>query len=932
MADRYGAGMRLPVDLSRWRRAAELVGRRAECSFLDRLIATVRSGNSQALVVHGEPGVGKTALLEYLAVQALGYRLVRSGGVQSEMELPFAGLHQLCVPLLERLDDLPEPQAGALRTAFGLESGPPPDRFLVGLATLSLLSVTAEDQPLLCLVDDYQWLDGASAQVIAFVARRLDAESVALVVATRSLSEELAGLPELQVSGLPVADAGALLDTVLTGPVDAAVRDQLVSETRGNPLALLELPREFTAAQLAGGFGLPAAGPLSGRIEESFARRAAGLDESAGQLLLVAAADPSGDAALVWRAATTLGIDSSAANPAVETGLLELGARVRFRHPLARSAIYHSATLQQRQQVHDALARATDPQVDPDRRAWHQAQAAAGPDEHIAAELERSAGRARARGGLPAAAAFLLRAATLTLDPGHRATRALAAAETHLQAGSYDAAYDLLTMAEAGPLTDHQRAHTDLIRAHLAFVTNRGKDAPPLLLRAAKHLQPIDPQLSRTTYLDALSAAIFAGRLATPGGDIVAVAQAAGTAPRASAPRVPDLLLAGTAANLNDGYAASLPTLREALRQVDASKPAEEELRWLWLACTSALRVWDDERWDVLSARHLKLAREVGALSELPLALTSRAYLLLFQGKLDAAEAMADEEQAIKESAGTALAPYIALGVAAFRGGEDRMSELHGAMVPGVTQRGEGVGITFAEWARALLYNSLRRYSDALCAAQRATEYLPDLGSAIWPLVELVEAAVRSDEQDAAVDAYDRLAEMTAASGTDWALGLQLRSQALLSNDDVAENLFRESIERLDRTMLRVDLARAHLLYGEWLRRERRHNQAREQLRTAHTMFETMGLTAFTERTAHELRAAGGAASKRVDASRYDDLTAQEAQIARMARDGLSNPEIAGRLFISTHTVQYHLRKVYTKLGVTSRKQLELVLRPSHGT
>ncbi|TCC26831.1 helix-turn-helix transcriptional regulator [Kribbella speibonae] len=922
--------MRLPADLSRWRRAAELVGRRAECSLLDRLIATVRSGSSQALLVHGEPGVGKTALLEYLAVQALGYRLVRSNGVQSEMELPFAGLHQLCAPLLERLDDLPEPQAGALRTAFGLASGPPPDRFLIGLATLSLLSVTAEDQPLLCLVDDYQWLDGASAQAIAFVARRLDAESVGLVVATRSLSEELEGLPELQVSGLAVADAAALLDSELTGPVDAAIRDQLVAETRGNPLALLELPREFTPAQLAGGFGLPAAGPLSGRIEESFARRAAALDESARQLLLVAAADPSGDSALVWRAATTLGIDSSAASPAVETGLLELGARVRFRHPLARSGIYRSATLRQRQQVHDALAQATDPGIDPDRRAWHQAHAAVGPDEHIAAELEQSAGRARARGGLPAAAAFLLRAATLTLDPAHRATRALAAAETHVQAGSYADVHDLLTMAEAGPLTDHQRAHTDLIRAHLAFVTNRGNDAPSLFLRAAKHLQPIDPQLSRTTYLDALSAAIFAGRLATPGGDVVAVAQSAGTAPPAAEPRVPDLLLTGTAARFNDGYAASLPTLREALRQVDESKPAEEELRWLWLASTTALRIWDDERWDVLSARHLELARHVGALGELPLALTTRAYLMLFQGRLDAAEAMADEEQAIKESAGTALAPYIALGLAAFRGGEDRMAELHGTMVPGMTQRGEGVGITFAEWAKALLCNSLRRYSDALRAAQRAAEYLPDPGALIWPLVELVEAAVRSEDHAAAVDAYDRLVDMTAVCGTDWALGLQARCQALLSKNDVAENLFRESIERLARTMLRVDLARAHLLYGEWLRRERRHTQAREQLRTAHTLFEAMGLTAFAERAAHELRAAGGAAGKRADAGRYDDLTAQEAQIARMARDGLSNPEIAGRLFISPHTVQYHLRKVYAKLGVTSRKQLELVLRPSH--
>jgi DNA-binding CsgD family transcriptional regulator len=917
--------------IGRWR-APELVGRRAECSFLDQLIVTVRSGDSRALVVHGEPGVGKTALLEYAAAAAQGYRVIRSGGVQSEMELPFAGLHQLCAPLLEQLDDLPAPQTGALRTAFGLESGPAPDRFLVGLATLSLLSASAQDQALLCLVDDYQWLDGASAQVIAFVARRLDAESIGLVVATRALSQELGTLPELLLGGLPPAEAGALLDSALTGPVDATVRDQLVAETRGNPLALLELPREFTAAQLAGGFGLPGAGPLSGRLEESFARRAAALDEPARCLLLVAAADPSGDSALVWRAATTLGINSAAATPVAETGLLELGARVRFRHPLARSGIYHSATLQQRQLVHHALADATDSHLDPDRRAWHRAQAAVGPDDEIAAELERSAGRARARGGLPAAAAFLLRAATLTLDPADRATRALAAAETHLHAGSYDAAYDLLTMAAAGPLTDRQRAQSDLVRAQLSFATNRGKDAPPLLLRAADQLRSIDPGLSRTTYLDALSAAIFAGRFATSGGDVVAVAEAAGTAPPVAAPRVPDLLLDGTAAGYNRGYAASTTTLRAALREVDVVQPAEPELRWLWLACTTAMRVWDDERWDTLSTRYLRLARRAGALSELPLALTSRAYMLLFQGKLDAAEALADEEQAIKESAGTALAPYIALGLAAFCGTEERMAGLAAAIVPGVTQRGEGVGITFTEWSRALLYNSLRRYGDALCAAQRATAYLPDPGSLIWPLPELLEAAVRSEDRSAAVDALGRLTELTTDSGTDWALGLEARCRALLSRDRGAEDLFGEAIERLSRTKLRVDLARAHLLYGEWLRRERRHNQAREQLRIAHTMFESMRVTGFAERAAQELRAAGGAARKRIDANRYDDLTAQEAQIARMARDGLSNPDIAGRLFISAHTVQYHLRKVYTKLGVTSRKQLELVLRAGQGT
>lgn len=919
--------MQGPADLSRGRRPAGLIGRRAETALLDRLIEEVRSGDSQALVVHGEPGVGKTALLDYVAGQAQGYRVARGSGVQSEMELPFAGLHQLWAPLLDRLDDLSAPQAEALRTAFGVSAGPPPDRFLVGLAGLSLLSMSAQDQPLICLVDDYQWLDSTSAQVLAFIARRLGTESVGLIFATRDVSNDLEDLPELGVRGLAASDAGALLDSVLPGPVDTRVRRQLVAETHGNPLALLELPRGFTSAELAGGFGVPGTGPLTSKIEESFARRAATVPEAARWLLLIAAADPSGDPALVWRAATILGIEADAATPAAGTDLLELGTRVQFRHPLARSAVYRSAPLEQRQQVHHALAEATDADADPDRRAWHRAQAAPGPDEEVAAELEHSAGRARARGGLPAAAAFLLRAATLTLDPSRRAARALAAAETHLLAGSYDAALDLLAMADAGPLSDLQHAQSDLIRAHLAFVTNRGNDAPPLFVRAAQRLEPINAPLSRATYLDALSAAIFVGRLAIPGGDILEVARMAGSAPLPATPDVPDLLLDGIARTYNQSYAAAAPTLRAALHKVESGTPSEAELRWLWLASTTALRLWDEENWDVLSARHLELARTVGALSDLPLALTSRAYLLVFRGDLEAAAPMAGEEQAIKESTGTALAPYIALALAAFRGSEHETAALYDTMMQGVTERGDGVGFTIGGWAVALMYNSHSRYSDALAVALSATAYNDDPSAQIWPLPELVEAAVRTENHDTAVTAFERLAEMTGASGTDWALGLQARCHALLSTGEQAEARYREAIERLDRTGMRVDQARTRLLYGEWLRRERRPNEAREQLRAAGKLFDAMGMTAFAERSVRELRAAGGVARKRHDASRYDELTPQEVQIARMARDGLSNPEIAGRLFISPHTVQYHLRKVFTKLDVTSRTHLGEVLR-----
>jgi hypothetical protein len=467
---------------------------------LDRLIDAVRAGEGRTLMVRGEPGVGKTALLDYLVEHASGCRVARAAGVESEMELAYAGLHQLLAPMLDRLDRLPGPQREALRTAFGLSSGATPDRFLVGLAALSLLADVAEEHPLLCLVDDEQWLDQASAQVLGFVARRLVAESVGLVFAARVPSDELVGLPELVVEGLGKGDAGALLEAALAGPLDARVRDRIVAETGGNPLALLELPLGVTLAELAGGFALPDAMPLSGRIEASFRRRLDALPADTRGLVLVAAADPVGDPVLVWQAAGRLGIGTQAGVPAAEAGLLEVGARVRFRHPLVRSAAYRSASLRQRQDVHRALAQVTDPTLDPDRRAWHWAQAAPGPDEEVAAELERSAGRAQARGGLAAAAAFLQRAVALTVDPARRADRALAAAQASLQAGAFDAALGLLTTAEDGALDEFQRARVDLVRAHVALASDLGSDAPPLLLKAARWLEAFDLELARETY------------------------------------------------------------------------------------------------------------------------------------------------------------------------------------------------------------------------------------------------------------------------------------------------------------------------------------------------------------------------------------------------------------------------------------------------
>jgi DNA-binding CsgD family transcriptional regulator len=904
----------------------ELIDRAAERDAVDRFVAAIRAGDSQALVVSGEAGVGKTALLDYLAGNASGCRLVRIAGVQSEMELAFAALHQLCAPMLDRLQRLPGPQRDAVRTALGMSAGPVPDRFLVGLGVLSLLSEVAAERPLVCLVDDEQWLDRASSQVLGFVARRLVAESVGMVFAARVPSSELAGLAELRVEGLQEADARALLDSVLTGPLDTRVRDQIIAETYGNPLALLELPRGLTTQQLAGGFGLPGATRLSGRLEENFRRRVEALPEQTRRLLVVAAAEPVGDVTLVWGAAARLGIGAEATAPATEAGLAEFDTRVRFRHPLVRFAVYGSASPQERREVHAALAEVTDPQLDPDRRAWHRAHAAAGPDEAVGAELERCADRARARGGVAAAAAFLEHATMLTLDTARRTERALGAAAANLQAGAFDAVRHMLSLAEAGASTELQQARIDLLGADLAFVTNRGSDAPSLLLKAAKRLEPIDAGLSRETYLQAFSAAMLAGRLAL-GGGVLEVARAAWAAPppRHTA-RAPDLLLEGLVAHFDGGYEAGLPILRSALEVFGIDMSVDEQLRCHWVAGVVAPHLWEDDRWYLLSDRHVQVARSVGALSELPLALNMRAFTILLAGDLTGAASLVAEHQVALDATGSHLVPYAELGLAALRGRQAEAAALIDATIREANLRGEGIGIAVAEWANAVLNNGLGSYEKAMQAAQRATAYSVEMVTPSWSTAELVEAAVRSGHEDVAADALGRLAERTTPSGTDWARGVEARSRALLSEGDAAERLYLVSIERLGTTRVRTELARAHLLYGEWLRRERRRIDGRAQLRIAHEMFDAMGMAAFAERARRELQATGETARKRTVATGDQELTAQEAVIARMARDGLSNPEIGVRLFISARTVQYHLRKVFTKLGIESRSQLDGVL------
>jgi DNA-binding CsgD family transcriptional regulator len=871
----------------------------------------VRAGEGQALVVRGEHGVGKTVLLNYLAGRASGCRVTRAVGVQSEMELAFAGLHQLCAPMLDHAASLPGPQREALRTAFGLSAGPVPDRFLVGLAVLGLLSEAAGERPLICVVDDAQWLDRASAQALGFAARRLAADPVGLVFAARVPGEDMAGLPELVVEGLAEDDARALLASVLPGPLDTRVQDRIIADTHGNPLALL-----------TGGFGVHSTVPLDGRIEESFGRQLAALPAQTRRLLQLAAADPSGDPVLVWRAAGRLAIGPGAAEPAVQAGLAEFGAGVRFRHPLVRSAAYRSASVQTRQELHGALAEVTDPAVDPDRRAWHRAQAAPGPDEDVAAELEQSAGRAQRRGGLAAAAAFLERSAGLTLDPARRTQRALAAAHARYQNGAHDAALFLLAMAQAGPQDELQRARGDLLRAQIAFASSHGRDAPPLLLSAARQLETLDARLARETYLEAFTAALFVGRLSPAVGDVARAARAAPAPPGPA--RAPDLLLDGLALLVTDGYAAGTPVLRRALlafRGQDIS--AQEGLSWLWLAGRAAMAVWDDQAWHILASRHVQLAREAGALSELPLAIRSRILLHAHAGELEQGAALIAEAQAAADATGTQLAPYGALAVAAWRGHEAETTELIQATMDGVTSRGEGRGVT-SQYAAAVLYNGLGQYDKALAAAELVCEY-DDIGVLGWSLTELVEAAVRSGQPARASGALQRLSETTRASGTDWALGAEARSRALLSEGQAAENYYREAIERLGRTRMRPAAARAHLLYGEWLRRENRRRDARAELRTAHDLFTTMGIEAFAERARRELLATGDTVRKRT-VETVSELTAQEAHIARLAVGGRTNVEIGAQLFLSTRTIEWHLSKVYTKLGVGSRRELRRAL------
>ena len=907
-------------------RGLGFLGRARERERLDAMLAQACDGQSALLVVRGEAGIGKTALLRYAARQASGLRVVEIEGIQAEMELPFAGIDRLCAPMLERLEVLAEPQQNALRVAFGLATGDAPDRFLVALAVLNLLSATAEQRPLLCLVDDAQWLDAVSVEALGFVARRLVAEPMAMIFSLRepTTTRALDGLPQLSVEGLDESDARALLSRSVPGLLDDHVRDRIVVETRGNPLALVDLSRRMSPSERAGGFAPPAAGDLPNRLEERYLRRVGVLPEATQRLMLLAAAEPLGDAALLWRAAERLFTDPSALVPAREAGLLEIDDRVRFHHPLVRSAVYRAALPDERRRVHDALAEVSDDELAADRCAWHRALAAAEPDEGVATDLERSAWRAQRRGGLAAAAAFLERATVLTPDPALQTGRALAAADASFEAGDFEATLRLLATAESGPIDRFQRARATLLRGHAALVSAYGSEASSLLFQAARELEAFDITLARRAYLTAWGAAVSANHLGEA--DVLAEICSAVLAlpPLPPDPHPLDLLIEGFALLTTDGRAAGTPILQRAARSVmDLS--VDDMLRWGWLAPGASSATWDPE--GALAGNELKaqLVREAGALGELPIHLQSLALDQAWRGDLAAAAVLVAESETVAALTGTDPPPIALLRLRALQGRENDAGPLIEGLVQHATEAGQGMAVMVAHWAGSLLNNGLGRYEAAASAAREVIENAIDPWTPLGALPELVEAAMRLGEQELAHDAVDRLAAATQPAGTDFALGVEARARALVSGGEAAEPLFHESIERLGRTPLRPELARARLVYGEWLRREGRRGESREQLRIAEKMFTEMGMEAFADRTGAELVAAGAKPrTRRLEV--HEALTSQEEQIARLARDGLSNADIGGQLFLSPRTVEYHLHKVFVKLGIDARSGLDAAL------
>jgi DNA-binding CsgD family transcriptional regulator len=910
--------------------AVRLVGRRAEQEALHELLDSVRAGISRAVVIRGEPGAGKSAFLQDAVDAAPDLQIVRIAAVESEQALAFAGVHQLLHPLLPVADRVPEPQKRALHVAFGQRSGPPADRFLVGLAVLTLLSRAAESRPLLCVVDDAQWLDDESANILGFVARRLLADPVGVLVAaeeTTPAEPRLPELPEIGLRGLSVQDAGELLAERIGHPVDGGVTERLVTGTGGNPLALLEAVRDLSCDQLAGRAPLPEPVPIGHRLEESFARRIRELSPESRMLLLLAAADQPGRPGRLWRAAAALGIPESAAVAAEEAGVAVFWPSVLFCHPLVRSAVYATATTFQRRRAHQTLAAASDGDADIDIRAWHLAAAAAGPDEEAAAEQEAAAERARSRGGYAAAATLLERAALLTAEPERQAERRLSAAQAQFLAGVVGRADELVTEAIPALRNPLSQAQATRLRGRIQYARGEVAEATATLFTAAQRLQGIAPRTARDALLSALEATVFAGWAATSP-LLHLIARVAGELPPTGEPpnSPANLLLRGLTVRVTDGYAAAVPDLRRAV-QAFCSGGIDRDLalHQVELAAIAAADLLDDAAVDELTGRWIQRAREAGALARLAVGLAFRSVFVdAPQSRLTAARAGEAEAHELGEVTGnSAVVPPTGahtLAILAWAGREAQARETAGAVAQEAPRRGAVGEMALATSSMAILELGLGNYEAAVAALLPAwTDDTPLVGTRALP--DLVEAAVRAGKQPLAAQALARLDERARATGTPLALGLLARSGALLAAPDRAREDYEAALRLLRQTGAEPQIARAHLLYGEWLRRQRRRREARDQLRTAHEMFDALHLDAFAERARVELRATGEQAQRR-QPGHPEKLTSQEARIAALVSRGEANRDIATQLFISPSTVEYHLHKVFRKLDVTSRTQL----------
>lgn len=907
----------------------ELLGRTEERQSLADLLSGARAGRGGVVVLRGEAGIGKSALLADVAEQAHDFCICRVVGVESEMELSYAGLQQLCAPIIDRRADLPDIQRDALEKVFGLSIGQPPDRFLVGMAALGLLATVAQRQPVMWIVDDAQWLDRSSVQTIGFVGRRSHTEPMVIAIAARDNGEDadLAGLPDLRLAGLSAEDARKLFPAV-SGPTDPTVRDRIIAEARGNPLALLELPRAWTTAELAEELTDSERVPLTGHLELAFEKRLEELPPDTQTLLALAAAEPTGDPALLWSAARQLGLDWSAAAPAAEAGLIEFGRRIWFRHPLVRAAAYRTATLQKRLEVHRALADVTDPVSDGDRRAWHRASSTVAPDEEIAVELEQSAGRAKARGGLLGAAALLERAALLTPDGARRANRTLAAAKAKRDAGALESALGLLSAVASEPPSELRSALAEQLRGRIAFDQRRGREAAELLRSAAQRLEPFDPTLARDTHLEALAAAVWAS--GPEGQDLVRkAAEAARVAPRREAgPRTADLLLDAIALRVTEGYEQAAPALTRALAAArNHNVGADEVDGLLWLvgnraAGIMAIEAWDYETGRTLAERQVRLTRESGALVQLQFALNFLANYVALTGDVRTTTALVEEERQLSNMTRVPPVGYSDALLAAFRGDAAQAIPMIESTIVAATKDGQGRIVAFSHYLSSVLYNGLGRHAEALNCARRVVEQ-DVLGYQTLAAAELAEAASREGATDLLAEISAWVRARAAATPTAWALGTAALVGALEAGDaDDADALYQESIQHLAKTPLQVALARSHLLYGEWLRRRGSKGAARDQLVIAHDALTDMGLEAFAERARRELSATTRRRTRRYVDAPSAQLTSQELQIAQLVQQGLSNPEIGGRLFLSPRTVEWHLRNIFGKAGVSNRRQL----------